>query len=176
MNKTEIWKDIAGFEGYYQVSNLGRVRSLDRYVNSKHGKRLSKGKIIKLSLNGDGYYFLTLSKGHIATPARVNRLVAEAFIENPEGLPVINHIDRNKQNNQVENLEWCSVEYNTRYSTAKAIQQYDTQGNFIKEWDAISDAHRELGINLSNIAQCCRGFRATAGGYIWRYVGGDSYQ
>lgn len=172
MSKTEIWKDIEGYEGYYQVSNQGRVRSVDRYVNSKHGKRLSKGQIIRSSPNVDGYLCLTLSKDNHQSFVRVNRLVAEAFIDNPDGLPVINHIDRNKMNNNVDNLEWCTVEYNTRYSSAKAIVQYDKNGNFIREWDAISNAHRVLGINLSNIAQCCRGLRASAGGYIWRSVRG----
>ena len=176
MNKNEVWKDVAGYEGYYQVSNEGRVRSVDRYVNSRNGKRLSKGKLLRPKQNVDGYLCLTLSKKNQISLVRVNRLVAEAFIDNPDELPVVNHIDRNKINNNADNLKWCTVEYNARYSSAKAIAQYDKQGNLIREWEAISDAHRELGINLSNIAQCCRGFRATAGGYVWRHAGGDSNQ
>ena len=171
MNKTmkEIWKDVIGYEGLYQVSNTGMVRSCDAYVQSKYGKRLRRGKNLRPTLNADGYLFLTLSKEGKTSNYRVNRLVAEAFLPNPEGFEVVNHKDKNKTNNLVENLEWCTAEYNTRYSSAKAILQYETDGSFVAEWEAISDASRALGINLSNIAQCCRGFRKTAGGYMWKH-------
>lgn len=166
----EVWKDIAGFDGYYQVSNHGNVRSTTRKVHhSKGGVRVSHSRLMKLSLNGDGYYFVSLHKHNHAKPFRVNRLVAETFIPNPDGLPCVNHIDKNRLNNRVDNLEWCSVEYNNRYSTNKAISQYTLDGVWVRDWDAISDATRLLGINTSNIAQCCRGKRKSAGGYIWKY-------
>ena len=166
----EVWKDVQGYEGLYQVSNLGRVKSLERSVyHSKGGNRIYPGKILNPSNNGDGYLFLYLSKNGTTKEYRVNRLVAEAFIPNPDNLEVVNHKDENKLNNSVENLEWCTVEYNNRYSTAKQICQYDLSGRLMTEWEAISDASKELGINCSNIAQCCKGKRKTAGGYIWRY-------
>lgn len=165
----EVWKDIAGYEGLYQVSNKGNVRSLDRKVNFLHGTKISRGKLLKPGANAEGYLFVTLSKNNIVRPARINRLVASAFIPNPGNLPSVNHKDKNRKNNNVENLEWCTVEYNNRYSSAKKIVQYDMDGNMIAEWDAISDASRETKINLSNIAQCCMGNRKTAGHYIWKY-------
>lgn len=165
----EIWKDVVGYEGYYQVSNLGNVRSVDRVVNVRNGTKISKGKRLKPSTNKQGYLFVPLSKENDVSLARVNRIVAQAFIPNPDNLPAVNHIDRNRTNNKVSNLEWCTIEYNNRYSTAKAIVQYNLSGSKVAEWEAISDAAKETGINLSNIAQCCRGFRKTAGNYIWRY-------
>lgn len=165
----EEWKDIQGYEGLYQVSNQGRVRSLDRKMKCSDSTRFYKGKILKPSLNAQGYLFIYLSNKGITKEYRINRLVAEAFLPNPNNYPVVNHIDKNRTNNKVDNLEWCTIEYNNRYSTAKHIEQYDTSGNFVTEWEAISDASRELQINLSNIAQCCMGKRRTAGGYIWKY-------
>lgn len=165
----EIWKDVVGYEGLYQVSNKGNVRSLDRKVNYLHGTKINKGKMLKPGNNADGYLFVTLSKNNVVRPARINRMVATAFIPNPNNLPSVNHKDKNRTNNNVENLEWCTVEYNNRYSNAIKIVQYDMSGNPVAEWDAISDAARETGINLSNIAQCCRGFRKSAGSYIWKY-------
>ena len=166
----EIWKDIAGYEGYYQVSNLGNVRSVTRYVHHpKGGVRVSHARVMKQSLNGDGYYFVNLQKGHESKPYRINRLVADAFLPNPNGLPCVNHIDKNRQNNAVDNLERCTVRYNVRYSSCKAISQFDKNGRHIRDWDAITDITEQLGINTSNISQCCQGKRNSAGGYIWRY-------
>lgn len=167
----EVWKDIQGYEGVYQVSNLGRVRSLDRRVSHpKGGKRFNKGQIIKPGINLQGYLFVQLSIGSKICTKRVNRLVAEAFIPNPENLPVVNHKDKNRVNNSVDNLEWCTVKYNNRYSRAKEVLQFDKNGNFIAAWDAVTDASRATGINKGNIVQCCKGKRhKTAGGYIWKY-------
>lgn len=166
----ETWKDIAGFEGYYQISNFGNVRSVTRAVHHpKGGVRVCRSRPIKPALNGDGYYFVVLQKNHTAKPYRINRLVAEAFIGNPANLPCVNHIDKNRLNNHVDNLEWCTVEYNNRYSTNKAVSQYDDSGKHICDWEAVSDVTRQLRINASNIIQCCRGKRKTAGGYIWKY-------
>lgn len=166
----EIWKDIQGYEGLYQVSNLGRIRSLDRYVHHpKGGERLSKGQIIKPGATRKGYLFVTLAKENEVRPKRINRLVAEAFLPNPQNLEVVNHKDENKANNTVDNLEWCSVEYNNRYTLAKPVLQFDLSGKLVAEYQAISDASRGTGINLSNIAQCCMGKRHTAGKFIWRY-------
>lgn len=130
---------------------------------------MSAGQVIRPGVTPKGYLFVTLSKGNDVKPKRINRLVAEAFIPNPENLEFVNHKDENKANNAVENLEWCSVEYNNRYSLAKAILQFDQNGNLVAEWQAVSDASRVTGINRSNIAQCCMGKRRSAGKYIWRY-------
>lgn len=122
----EIWKDIAGYEGFYQVSNLGRVRSLDRHIErtSKYGKpfkQLRKGRLLKLSLSLDNYLDVTLSTPEIGPRTfRVNRLVAQTFIPNPNNLPYVNHKDECKTNNIVDNLEWCTNDYNINYGTRNA--------------------------------------------------------
>lgn len=165
----EIWKDIAGYEGLYQVSNLGRIRSLDRAVNTWYGTRKASEKILKPCANKKGYLFVTLSRENKVIPVRINRLVASAFVANPNNLPVVNHKDKNRANNEADNLEWCTVEYNNRYSCAKSVVQYDFDGKKITEWEAASDAGKCLWINAGNIIQCCKGNRKTAGGFMWSY-------
>lgn len=122
MIQQEIWKDIEGYEGLYQVSNLGRVRSLDRLVEyeqrSKLVKRLFKGRIMQLSYTSDGYLMIYLRKDRQDTYHAVHRLVAQAFVPNPDNLPVVNHKDEVKNNNYAENLEWCTHVYNCNYGTA----------------------------------------------------------
>ena len=114
----EIWKDIAGYEGIYQVSNLGNVRSLDRYIiNSKGSKCFLKGKLMKLNKSGGGYVCINLTKNGKVKGHFVHRLVAQAFIPNPHNLLQINHIDECITNNCVDNLEWCNSYYNTHYGT-----------------------------------------------------------
>lgn len=114
----EVWKQIKEFEGLYEVSNLGNVRSVDRFVNhSKGGKSLKKGKILKPSI-GNGYLAVILSKNNILVRKNIHRLVAEAFIPNPYNLKQINHKDENKLNNIFTNLEWCDCKYNINYGSA----------------------------------------------------------
>lgn len=114
----EIWKDIEGYEGLYQVSNLGRVRSLDRYTKGKNNSKIfKKGKLLKISQNQHGYNIVQLWNKQKCFQTGVHRLVAQAFIPNPNNLPQVNHKDENKINNCVDNLEWCSAEYNTNYGT-----------------------------------------------------------
>ena len=191
----EIWKDIEGYEGLYQVSNFGRIKSLEHNssmtnIFGKGGKSLVKHneKIINGYIQNTGYLTVTLTGKKYS----VHRLVAKAFVQNPNNYPVINHIDGNKLNNKVDNLEWCTHKHNTReairlglsnpkYNSyknrirAKKTNQYDLEGNYIKTYDACSDAERELkskGIKISarNIRNVCNGIRKTAGGFIWRYV------
>lgn len=117
----EIWKDIKEFEGYYQVSNLGRVRSVDRivYDTVRNRYRLLKGKVLIQRDNGHGYLGVMFCKEHIIYNKYVHRLVAEAFLPNPDNLPSVNHKDENKANNRVDNLEWCTFYYNNEYGTRK---------------------------------------------------------
>ena len=120
LKNEEEWKDIAGYEGYYQVSNLGNVRSLDRVVNYADGRTAKyKGQKIAINTRPNGYLKVNLYKDHKMKNLTVHRLVAEAFIPNPIKYPVINHKDENKTNNHADNLEWCTNAYNSNYGTAK---------------------------------------------------------
>lgn len=116
----EAWKDIPNFEGYYQVSNFGRIRSITRKAKTKilnNNYRTIKGQLISPAKTKDGYLKVSLSKKHKRYYFRVHRLVANAFLSNPNNYPVINHKDENKLNNRVDNLEWCSIKYNCNYGT-----------------------------------------------------------
>ena len=166
MNK-EIWKDVVGYEGLYQVSNLGIVKSLFRYK-----------KILKPFEDNKGYLRVTLYKNNKSKSIKVHKLVAEAFIPNPNNYDCINHKDENKMNNRVENLEFCSFYYNLMYGTRvqriakknnKPILQFDLEGNIIKEYESITQASKELNNSLNNISQCCLGRSRTSKGYIFRF-------
>ena len=114
----EIWKSVNGFEGLYEVSNKGNVRSLDRIVKYKDGRTARlKGKTLKPRTNNDGYLQIQLSRGDKPKTVKLHRLVAEAFMPNPDRLSEVNHKDEDKTNNNVLNLEWCSHKYNSRYGT-----------------------------------------------------------
>ena len=176
--KKEIWKDILGYEGLYQVSNFGRVRSLDRIVKEKNGKnKFLKGKILKYILVYGGYMVVRLSKNGILKNYYVHRLVAQAFLDNPDNLPQVNHKDENPLNNVVSNLEWVSAKYNCNYGTrnervaeklSKTVLQYDLEGNFIKEWKSIMECGRN-GYIFTSVSKCCLGKQKTHKGYIWKY-------
>lgn len=112
----EIWRPVVGYEGLYEVSSYGRVRSLDRYDSRN---RFRKGRILKLSDNGRGYLIVGLHSNNKVKNFLVHRLVAEAFLPNPENLTEVNHKDEDKSNNCVDNLEWCNRNYNINYGTAK---------------------------------------------------------
>lgn len=188
----EIWKDIKEYEGLYQVSNLGNVRSLGRYVKNKNNKlQYFPEKILKTG-NVQEYLKVTLSNNNKQRYYRVHRLVAEAFISNPENKPEVNHIDGDKKNNCVDNLEWCNRSENEKHAYknglakpsqkqknavakyarenySKKVIQYDLNGKFIKEWNSMSDVWRELGIRPSYICRCCKGLRNQTYGYKWKY-------
>ena len=164
----EIWKDINGYNGIYQVSNLGRVRSLG---NDK-GK---KDKIRKQVKNSKGYLRVGLHKDGATTWEYVHRLVAQAFIPNTDNLPQVNHKDENKENNCVDNLEWCTNKYNCNYGSkneqvSKKVICIETGVTYT----SIREAERLLGVCHTCISSCCNGRRKTAGGFHWRYVGGES--
>ena len=189
---SEVWKDIEGYEGIYQVSNLGRVRSLDRLVPAacalSKGKQvvnyLRKGKILKghwAGPKGSEYIYVGLSKYDKPKYCRVHRLVACAFIPNPDNLPEVNHIDEDKSNNRADNLEWVTRIQNEHHGTKikrgaqnhdrKAVEALDEHGNVVGAYDSITDAAKAIGINISTIWKVCKkiGNCKTAGGYRWRY-------
>jgi len=176
----EEWRDIAGFEGFYQVSNMGRIRSLDREFLDRFGKkRKYKGRLMTPTDAGKGYKNVQLSKaGKHCTP-RVCRLVAAAFLENKNNYPQVNHKDENKQNDRADNLEWCTPEYNNAYGTRaqrsgekrrKPVNQYDLNGNLIKRWGSIREASKILKIDNSHITRCCRKRLKKTGGFMWQYA------
>lgn len=173
----EVWKDITEYEGVYQVSNLGRVKSLDRIIINKNGrKRLRKGKILNSLMNKSGYFKVCLYKDNNIKNMYIHQLVAKAFIPNPNNLHEVNHIDEDKSNNVVDNLEWCDRNYNINYGTrnkkvSKSIIMYDKQGNKLKEFNSMLSAERYLNKpnGQSNISACCNGRCKTAYGYIWKY-------
>ena len=159
----EIWKDIKGYENKYQISNLGRVKSLN-YLRTK------KEKILKSHFDKDGYLILNLCKNGKIKNVRVHRLVAEAFLSNPRNYNVINHKDENKQNNNINNLEWCSMKYNNYYgSHLEKIKKKVICVELNKKFESILEASKILKINKSDICACCKGKLKTAGGYHWKY-------
>lgn len=119
----EIWRDIKGYEGMYQVSNLGRVKSLERQVQMKRYIKTLPEKIMKLTLNKRGYLYIALCKNGRYQRYRVHRLVATTFIPNPHNKPQVNHIDRNVLNNSVDNLEWCTNEENMKHASATGFRK-----------------------------------------------------
>ena len=169
----EIWRDIKGYDGEYQVSNLGRVKSL------KYGKE----KIMKFGTNKDNYLRVILCKNNKVKTFRVHLLVAMAFLPNPDNLPQLNHKDENPSNNNVENLEWCTISYNINYGTrnkrvskiltngilSMKVDQFSKKGEFIKTWPSIMQVERELGIDNSSISKCCKGKNKSAGKFIFKY-------
>ena len=155
----ETWKAIARFEGIYEVSDQGRVKSL------KYGKE----KILKLR-NNNGYLKVSLRKDGHTKQLFVHRLVAEAFIPNSNNLETINHKDEVKTNNTVGNLEWMSRADNKRYSANKSVQMFDkSTGELLATFPSLMEVVRVTGINQSSISSCCNGNRKSAGGYVWRY-------
>ena len=158
----EIWKPIKGYEGKYEVSNYGNVRS--------------KHKLLKGQESG-GYQKVYLYKDNTRHGYKVHRLVAEAFISNPNNYRCVNHKDENKLNNFVDNLEWCTHKYNTNFGSCinrrsqkhhKKVIQIDSKGNKVY-WDSIIEASLSLGIDRSSITKAAKQKRHSAGGYRWIY-------
>lgn len=168
----EIWKPVKDYEGLYEVSNLGRVKSLN-YKNS------NKEKILKQGLTAKNYCQISLCKNKEIKHLYIHRLVAQAFIPNPNNLLLINHKDENPLNNIVSNLEWCDKKYNNNYGNCKEkhslkvsipIKQFDLNGNYIKTWNSMKDAQESLKVSRGNICLCCKGIRNKTGGYKWGYA------
>ena len=156
-------KDIKGYEGLYAITSCGKVWSYKRK------------KFLKSMTKSNGYLYVALIRDGEKKWYRVHRLVAEAYIPNPDNLPQVNHKDENKANNCLQNLEWCDAKYNTNNGTRnekvsnklkKPILQYDLDGNFIREWSSASDVGKEV---QSHICKCLKGSRKSAYGFIWKF-------
>ena len=185
----EEWRDIKGYEGKYMVSNLGRFKSLNY-------RRTGKEKILEGYPDKDGYLYVNLCKDGKGKQCMIHRLVAMAFIPNPDNLPEVNHKDEDKTNNRVENLEWCSRLYNNTYNgrakkvgkklrgrkqseehikkraekTSKPVYSIDKESGLITYWESIREAENCTGISKGNICDCLKGRQKSAGGYTWHYV------
>lgn len=161
----EIWKPVPidAFKNLYQISNLGRVKNVGTYNTCKKG-------IMNPMVDSDGYLHVRLYNNRVSKDVSIHRLVALAFISNPNNYKYVNHKDENIKNNIVSNLEWCTNSYNLIYSIGKKVAQYSKKGEFIKIFNCIADASRELSVPTTNISKCCKGKRKSAGKYIWNYV------
>ena len=166
----EHWKPVVGYEEHYEVSDMGNVRSL----------KFGKEKILKPGKNNRGYLKVSLYKDGQKKMSLVHRLVAEAFIPNPNNLETVNHKDEVKTNNVASNLEWMSQKDNTNYGTrnkrageafSKKVQMFDkSTGELLATFPSTREAARVTGINPSHISECCNGKKKSAGGYIWKYA------
>ena len=176
--KKEYWRPVVGYEGLYEVSNWGRVKSLDTYRKGINGSvRFCKERILKQGKDKFGYLYVDLYKNNIKKKYKVHRLVAEAFLDNPDNLPCVNHKDENKQNNIVSNLEWCNYSYNNSYGTrnekvskklSKIVLQYTLDGQFVREWPSTMECGRNE-YNQGHVTLCCLGKQKTHKDFIWKY-------
>ena len=181
--ENEEWRDVKGFEGYYQISNYGRVKSLERIIGRSNGnKQTIRARILKPCISNSGYYEVPLYKDGKGKQYTVHRLVAEAFLRNVN--LCVNHIDGNKLNNCVENLEWCTYSDNITHAIKYGLVKHEPKygkdnpnakrivqihdGMIVKVWDSMADAQR-AGFNFKSISNCCRGECKTHKGYEWQY-------
>jgi len=158
----EVWKDVADYEGLYQISNQGRVRNAE--------------SVLKTFVCGSGYREIILTKHRKRTPKLIHRMVAEAFLPNPDGKQEVNHKDGNKFNNDVSNLEWVTPSENQRHSRmvlgAKSFQRSVVCVELQRTYESIAKAATDLGLKSPLIWKCCNGTQRTTGGYHWRYAEG----
>lgn len=191
--KQEIWKEIEGFEGIYEISNFGKIRSVDRAITYVNGRvHVQHGVIRKAQIATNGYEIIDLSKNHVRKKFLVHRLVAIAFIPNPNNLPEVNHIDENKLHNYAENLEWCGIKENRNFGTrnirardskdyarigrinqlkqGRKIAQIDSNGEIVRIFPSIREAERVTGYFRQAISGCCNGLYKQAYGYRWKFM------
>lgn len=165
----EVWKNIEGYEGLYQVSNMGRVKSLKQ----------NKERILKQAVTNDGYLRVGLYAGYKRKMFAVHRLVCQAFHENPDNKPEVNHIDEDKTNNNAVNLEWCTRKENVNHGSrnertgkaeSKLVGQYTLDGELIKIWPSTIEAKRQAGFDCGHISRVANGERKTHKGFVWKYI------
>ena len=175
----EIWKDIPKFEGLYQASNFGRIKSLANKSNHK------EEKILKQRVDHKGYLQLTLYKNNKKINKKVHRLIAQTFISNYNNLPQINHIDGNKTNNNIDNLEWCNNSYNQLHANRMGLNKNRIKrvkevcnkpiiqllnGVEINRYKSLREASDKTGCSYKGISLCATGKTKSSGGYVWKYV------
>lgn len=173
LKEKDIWRDIEYYKGAYQVSHLGKVKSL----RDNHGNY--REKILKQYKDKNGYMHVNLCYQNKNKVVTVHKLVAMTFIPNPNNLPQINHkYEEDKDDNTIYNLEWCTSKYNCNYGThnmrlskslSKTVYQYSLEGDFIKKWDSTIEC-KQGGYSQSNVSECCRGKTTKYRGYKWSYV------
>ena len=201
--KKEIWKDIAGFEGYYKVSNYARVLSVKRVSIRSNGVPITtKERILKPQIRSHGYYCVCMLKKGVSKGFTVHRLKAIAFVPNPLNKPQVNHRDGNKLNNGYhtdgdDNLEWNTHAENlqhaldfklrrppmlgksgSKHNRSKPVVQLSRHGDYINEFASMTEASNKTGINLKGISANCRGKNKTSGGFVWQIIElkGDSFR
>lgn len=167
----EVWRDIPGYAGIYQVSNLGNVKRLA----GNNGRYFQREHLLKTTIGKNGYLHVTLTKNSKCKCFAVHKIVALVFVFNPYKFYWINHKNEIKTDNRAENLEWCTARYNNHYGTAESKNFKPVIGISIADgkeykFDSIKQASENMGINASNIGSCCKGYRQTAGGYKWKYA------
>lgn len=174
----EIWRSVAGFDGIFEVSNLGNVMRLPVAKKPGTGNYGRPSRVLKSRKNNKGYPMVDLWYEGKRTQKLVHRLVAEAFIANPDNLPEVNHKDENPANCCAENLEWCTRIYNMNYgncgvkiakANGKCVEQRRIDGSVVGRFQSILEAQRQTGVSQGSIGDCLHGRRKTAGGYIWHY-------
>lgn len=179
----EIWKPISGYEGRYEISNMGRVRTIAQ--QNRWGETLYplSTPIYNKASRVNGHLTVVLTKNKVRKTHLVHRLVALAFIPNPYNLPIVNHKDENPENNAVSNLEWCTRKYNNSYGTVRERQKVShinhpllstpviclKNGIVLTEYPSMKEAERQTGCHQTHIMACCQGKRKTTGGFEWQY-------
>lgn len=178
----EIWKDIPGYEGYYQVSNMGRIKSLERISfrnngKSENAKYYLKERILNIQTQTQGYSQIVLSKNGVRKTFRLHIIVAKLFVENPLKKTYVNHIDGNKKNNKASNLEWVTAKENMvhAYKTGlvnhykRKVLQLDENDNVLNKFDSLKEAADYVNGSKASICSVCRGYRKQSNGYKWKY-------
>lgn len=188
----EKWKPIRGYEGLYEISNFGHVKSLKRVIGYKYkGKRVWKERLLSICPNGSGYLVVALYKNGKRKMFSVHRLVADAFVPNPNHYDIVNHKDENPLNPHADNLEWCDFSYNNSYGTkidrqkqhldykklnkqaiavtSKRVCQLSLDGELMRIWNSQAEAEK-YGFSSKQISACCVGKHLTHKGYKWKLV------